>query len=67
MSEDETVMPHVRELVIGENKEKLDFLIGQKETLGHISKFVTEMRNHNFILIYDEEAVSHQDWFDDKE
>ena len=51
MSEDETVMPHVREPVIGENKEKLDFLIGQKETLGHISKIVIEMRNQNFTLI----------------
>ena len=29
MSEDETVMPHVREPVIGENREKLDFLSEQ--------------------------------------
>ena len=36
-------MPHVSELVIGENGEKLDLLSGQKETLGHISNPITEM------------------------
>ena len=35
--------------------------------LGQISKVFTEMRNHNFILIKDEEAVSQEYWFDDKE
>ena len=34
MSEDEKVMPHVKEPIIGENREKLDFLSGQKKTLG---------------------------------
>ena len=54
MSEDETVMPHVREPVIGENMEKLTFLSGQKGTLGHISKVVTEMGNQNPLLIKNE-------------
>ena len=67
MSEDETAIPHVREPFIGENMEKLNLSSVQKATLGHISKGVTEMRNQNFILIKDEEAVSHEDWFDDKE
>ena len=67
MREDKIVMPNVREPVIGENREKMDFLSGQKETLGQISKFVTEMRNQKFVLIKDEEALSQEDWFDDKE
>ena len=67
MREDKTVIPTVREPVIAENRENMDFLSGQKETLGQISKVVTEMRKHNFILINDEEAVSQEDWFDEKE
>jgi len=44
----------------------LTFLSGQNETVGHIYKVVTEMRNQNFIVIKDESVMSLRDWTCDK-
>ena len=55
----ETVMSHLRELVLDEDKEELACLNGQRKT--------DEIENHNFILMKSDEAVSQRDWTCDKE
>jgi hypothetical protein len=60
-------MSHLRELVLDEDKEKLDFLNSQKKNVGKTSRVVTMMGDQNFILIESEEAVSQEDWLGGKE
>jgi len=52
----ETVMSHLRELVLDEDKEELACLNGQRKTVGQTFRTVTEMEDQNSILIKDDEV-----------
>jgi len=64
---EEAVMLHMMGPVIGEDGEELVFLSGQKKTIGQTFKVVPELKDQNFILIKDDEAVAQMDWTCDKE
>ena len=66
-SRDETVMSYDNKFSIGKNNEELIFLNGQRESDGQTSKTITEMEDHNFILIKNEEVVSTRSYTCDKE
>ena len=57
-NEDEAVMLPRMEPDINEDKEELNFLHGQGKMVGQTSRNVIVMKDQNFILIEDEEAVS---------
>ena len=65
--EGETVMYHMKEPVIVEDKEELAYLIGQEKSVGQTSKAVTEIEDQNFILMKNEKVVSPRHWTCDKE
>jgi len=63
----ETIMSHMTELVIEEDREKLAFLSSQKKDVGQTSRVVTSMEDQNSILMKSEEVVSQRNWICDKE
>lgn len=62
-----TVMSHMRELVIEEDREKLACLNGQRKIVGQTFRTVTELENQNFILMKSDKVVSQRDFLSDKE
>lgn len=66
-SRDEIVMSYDKEFTIHENNEEFIFLNGQGESDGQTSKTITEMEDHNFIIIKNEEVVSTRSYTCDKE
>ena len=55
--EGETIMSHMKELVIIDDKEELACLIGQEKNVGQNLRTVTVMENQNSILIKDEDTM----------
>ena len=49
-----------------EDREQLDCLHGQENMVGHTFRTIIVTKDHNFILIEDEEAVSQRDWACDR-
>ena len=60
-NEDEAVMLPMMKPDINKDKEELTCLHGQENMVGQTSRTATVMKDHNFILIEDEEAVSRRD------
>ena len=50
-------MSHMKELVTVDDKEELACLNSQEKTVGHMFRTDTVMKNHNSILIKDEDTV----------
>ena len=67
IEEDETIMSRMKEPVVVEDKEQLACLNGEEKTMRHTSRAVTVVGNHNTILMKEEEVVSQEDGFSDKE
>ena len=56
----ETIMSHMKELVVVEDKEQLACLNGQEKTMRHTSRVVIVVGNQNTILMQGEKLVSHE-------
>ena len=65
--EAETILSCMKEPVVVEDREQLACLNGQEKTMRQTSRVVTVVGNHNTILMKEEEVVSQEDWFSDKE
>ena len=65
--EDETIMSHMKEPVIVEDREELAYLIDQENIFRQISKAIIEIEDQNFILMDNEEVVSPRNLTCDKE